>query len=209
MDTNGSNGEVYLTPPETPSGIGKAPSESRLSSDTEGEHDRKTFVRRSMRKRSATDFFHFEVNHEVETEEPKAKKSRKRKTSEGSTTPNRNTAEVVCRSLVFDEATPQKGNSKIKLDSNSSAVPNEEPVSGDLPSIVEEAEEARPPPFSIGSLVFGKLKGYDWWPGRVASHNEIGMPLPPINHSWIRWYGENQVSDVSGPTPIAFIWGIV
>lgn len=203
MDSNASSGEVYLTPPETPNGVGRVPSESRQSSDTEGEHDSKKFVRRSSRKRSATDFFHFHVLHEVEVEEPKPKKSRKRKPSEGSTTPSRSTAEAetVRRSLVFSETTPEESSSKMKLDSSSSTVPNEEPVNGELASIEEEGgskeEEILPPPFSIGTLVFGKLKGYDWWPGRVASHNEIGMPVPPPNHSWIRWYGENQVSDVS------------
>lgn len=201
IDSHVANGEVYLTPPETPSGVGKGPSESRLPSDTEGEHDRKLFVRRSRRKRSATDFFHFEPKHEVEMEEPKPKKSRKKKSLEASVTPSRSTAEVVCRSLVFDETTPQKSNSKIKIDPNSSTTHNGEPLNGELASIEEEEgdkEELVQPPFSISTLVFGKLKGYDWWPGRVASHNEIGMPLPPLNHSWIRWYGENQVSDVSG-----------
>ena len=201
MDSNASNGEVYLTPPETPNGVSAVTSESRQSSDTEGEHDSKKFVRRSSRKRSATEFFHFEVSHEVEMEEPKPKKSRKRKPSEGSATPSRSTAETVRRSLVFSETTPEKSSSKMKLDSNKSTVPNEEPVNGELASIEEEEgsmeEEICAPPFSIGTLVFGKLKGYDWWPGRVASHNEIGMPVPPPNHSWIRWYGENQVSDVS------------
>ena len=206
MDSNSGNGEVYLTPPETPDGAGKV-SESRQSSDTEGERDRKLFVRRSSRKRSATDFFQFQILHEVEFEELKMKKQRKKKSSEESATPSRNVVdnEAVRRSL-FSGVTPQKSSNKAKLDLIDSPVPTEEPVSRDMASIEEEGGskgeevdvEIVPPPFSIGTLVFGKLKGYDWWPGRVASHHEIGMPLPPPNHSWIRWYGENQVSDVSG-----------
>lgn len=209
MDSNSGNGEVYLTPPETPNSAGKA-SESRQSSDTEGERDSKLFVRRSSRKRSATDFFQFEVLHEVEIEEVKPKKQRKKKSSEGSATPSRNAidSEAVRRSL-FSEITPQKSSNMVKLDLNGGPAPNAEPVNRDVASIEEEGgkeeEEVVTPPFGVGTLVFGKLKGYDWWPGRVASHNELGMPLPPSNHSWIRWYGENQVSDVSGSSSNSLI----
>lgn len=51
--------------------------------------------------------------------------------------------------------------------------------------------------YPISSLVWGKLKGFDWWPGRISSHVEIGGLEPlPDGSLWVKWFGENQVSEV-------------
>ena len=51
--------------------------------------------------------------------------------------------------------------------------------------------------FPISTLVWGKLKGFDWWPGRISSHVEIGGLEPlPDGSLWVKWFGENQVSEV-------------
>lgn len=64
--------------------------------------------------------------------------------------------------------------------------------------------------FPVGSMVWGKLPGYDWWPGCVISRSEDkngdqqhtgggdgdrggGVQM------WIKWYGENNLSQVSLP----------
>lgn len=51
--------------------------------------------------------------------------------------------------------------------------------------------------YPISTLVWGKLKGFDWWPGRISSHIEIGGSEPhPDGSLWVKWFGENQVSEV-------------
>jgi len=51
--------------------------------------------------------------------------------------------------------------------------------------------------YPISSLVWGKLKGFDWWPGRISSHVEIGGMEPQDSGAlWVKWFGENQVSEV-------------
>ena len=61
---------------------------------------------------------------------------------------------------------------------------------GDEP-VQNEAE------YPISTLVWGKLKGFDWWPGRISSHIEIGGSEPlPDDTLWVKWFGENQVSEV-------------
>ena len=51
--------------------------------------------------------------------------------------------------------------------------------------------------YPISTLVWGKLKGFDWWPGRISSHVEIGGLEPlPDGSLWVKWFGENQVSEV-------------
>jgi len=51
--------------------------------------------------------------------------------------------------------------------------------------------------YPISTLVWGKLKGFDWWPGRISSHVEIGGMEPQDSGAlWVKWFGENQVSEV-------------
>ncbi|XP_065883900.1 DNA (cytosine-5)-methyltransferase 3C-like isoform X3 [Dysidea avara] len=52
--------------------------------------------------------------------------------------------------------------------------------------------------YPISTLVWGKLKGFDWWPGRISSHVEIGGMEPQDSGTlWVKWFGENQVSEMS------------
>ena len=45
-------------------------------------------------------------------------------------------------------------------------------------------------------MVFGKLKGYDWWPGLVITYREA-MQRPALeNCYWVRWFGDHKVSEV-------------
>ena len=61
--------------------------------------------------------------------------------------------------------------------------------------VVNEAD------YPISTLVWGKLKGFDWWPGRISSHVEIGGSEPhPDCSLWVKWFGENQVSEVGSST---------
>ena len=55
----------------------------------------------------------------------------------------------------------------------------------------------------MGSMVWGKLPGYDWWPGLIISYSreegetrgdgegDGGMQV------WVKWYGESNLSAVS------------
>lgn len=47
--------------------------------------------------------------------------------------------------------------------------------------------------FPVGTLVWGKIPGYDWWPGTVISHCEDGAGKDQL---WVRWFGDNQLSQV-------------
>ena len=45
-------------------------------------------------------------------------------------------------------------------------------------------------------MVFGKLKGYDWWPGLIITSKEA-MQRPALEHCyWVRWFGDHKVSEV-------------
>ena len=179
----------YLTPPETPVACTK---EVPGSSSDEDQRSPPFFVRRGTRKRNATDFFFIPAPYTLEDiESVKRSKSRKEKLLSGSSSI---TKESARRSLVFSESTPQKSPL-----TSSPLQPMEIQPAVDLNTDRSCDIQGEYP---IGSLVWAKLKGYDWWPGRVSSHAEVGMDLPPHGSAWIRWYGEKQVSDVSYLWPI-------
>ena len=69
-------------------------------------------------------------------------------------------------------------------------------------------------PFPVGSMVWGKLPGYDMWPGLLISYEKRkDKPLAMEEEEecdddedeskaeddvevWIRWFGDNQLSQV-------------
>ncbi|CAH1253512.1 DNMT3A [Branchiostoma lanceolatum] len=57
-------------------------------------------------------------------------------------------------------------------------------------------EEYKDGKYGMGDLVFGKLKGYTWWPGRVVSCVETGRDPAPDGSCWVRWFGDGKFSIV-------------
>ena len=55
----------------------------------------------------------------------------------------------------------------------------------------------------VGSMVWGKLPGYDWWPGVIISYSREEEDSKGDGEEgegvqvWIKWYGENNLSQVS------------
>lgn len=102
----------------------------------------------------------------------------------------------------------------ISSSSNSCAdleLSNQESDESDSPSLTKETDESVPKEdfvkdFPIGSMVWGKLPGYNWWPGVIVSSengggnkDEKGDDDSPcfIVRCWVKWYGETQLSRVS------------
>ena len=54
--------------------------------------------------------------------------------------------------------------------------------------------------FPLGMMTWGKLPGYNWWPGSVISYDEggggVGGERGGEPQVWIKWYGDNQLSQV-------------
>uniref|UniRef100_A0A8C9VES7 DNA (cytosine-5-)-methyltransferase n=1 Tax=Scleropages formosus TaxID=113540 RepID=A0A8C9VES7_SCLFO len=59
-----------------------------------------------------------------------------------------------------------------------------------------------PPPqdskgFGIGELVWGKIKGFSWWPGIVVTWRATGKRQATPGMRWLQWFGDGKFSEVS------------
>ncbi|KAB0400776.1 hypothetical protein E2I00_006024 [Balaenoptera physalus] len=50
--------------------------------------------------------------------------------------------------------------------------------------------------FGIGELVWGKLRGFSWWPGRIVSWWMTGQSLAAEGTRWVMWFGDGKFSVV-------------
>uniref|UniRef100_A0A8C4HTN5 DNA (cytosine-5-)-methyltransferase n=1 Tax=Dicentrarchus labrax TaxID=13489 RepID=A0A8C4HTN5_DICLA len=50
--------------------------------------------------------------------------------------------------------------------------------------------------FGIGELVWGKLRGFSWWPGRIVSWLKTGRSRAAEGTRWVMWFGDGKFSVV-------------
>ncbi|KAF7201398.1 DNA (cytosine-5)-methyltransferase 3A isoform X2 [Nothobranchius furzeri] len=50
--------------------------------------------------------------------------------------------------------------------------------------------------FGIGDLVWGKLRGFSWWPGRIVSWWMTGRSRAAEGTRWVMWFGDGKFSVV-------------
>ncbi|XP_054651649.1 DNA (cytosine-5)-methyltransferase 3A-like isoform X6 [Dunckerocampus dactyliophorus] len=50
--------------------------------------------------------------------------------------------------------------------------------------------------FGIGDLIWGKLRGFSWWPGRVVSWWMTGRSRAAEGTRWVMWFGDGKFSVV-------------
>ncbi|XP_056588187.1 DNA (cytosine-5)-methyltransferase 3B isoform X2 [Triplophysa dalaica] len=51
--------------------------------------------------------------------------------------------------------------------------------------------------FGIGELVWGKIKGFSWWPGMVVTWRATGKRQASHGMRWLQWFGDGKFSEVS------------
>lgn len=62
--------------------------------------------------------------------------------------------------------------------------------------------------FGIGELVWGKLRGFSWWPGRVVSWWMTGRSRAAEGTRWVMWFGDGKFSVVSVQSQWQCFWSI-
>ena len=48
----------------------------------------------------------------------------------------------------------------------------------------------------VGDFVWGKMRGFDWWPASVVSAVRANQPSTAPGHVWVCWFGDNQFSQI-------------
>lgn len=61
----------------------------------------------------------------------------------------------------------------------------------DSPSTIQDNKG-----FGIGELVWGKIKGFSWWPGIVVTWRATGKRQASHGMRWLQWFGDGKFSEV-------------
>ncbi|NWI14474.1 DNM3B methyltransferase, partial [Crypturellus soui] len=61
--------------------------------------------------------------------------------------------------------------------------------------------------FGIGELVWGKIKGFSWWPAIVVSYRATSKRQAVSGMRWVQWFGDGKFSEVSpaGSPPLLLL----
>ncbi|XP_029391613.1 DNA (cytosine-5)-methyltransferase 3B [Mus pahari] len=57
--------------------------------------------------------------------------------------------------------------------------------------------------FGIGDLVWGKIKGFSWWPAMVVSWKDTSKRQAMPGMRWVQWFGDGKFSEISADKLVA------
>ncbi|XP_064321653.1 DNA (cytosine-5)-methyltransferase 3B isoform X3 [Phalacrocorax carbo] len=86
------------------------------------------------------------------------------------------------------------GSSSQEGQNGSSELGAEEPEGRDSGMALEYQDGKE---FGIGELVWGKIKGFSWWPAIVVSYRATAKRQAVSGMRWVQWFGDGKFSEVS------------
>ncbi|XP_056363041.1 DNA (cytosine-5)-methyltransferase 3B isoform X2 [Oenanthe melanoleuca] len=86
------------------------------------------------------------------------------------------------------------GSSSQEGQNGSAELGTEEAESRDMGTVLEYQDGKE---FGIGELVWGKIKGFSWWPAIVVSHRATAKRQAVSGMRWVQWFGDGKFSEVS------------
>ncbi|XP_058535602.1 DNA (cytosine-5)-methyltransferase 3B isoform X4 [Ochotona princeps] len=144
-------------------------------------------------------------NHVEESpvEFPATRSLRRRATASGGTPWLSPASPYLTIDLTDDDVTPQSSSTPYpglvpdsQLDSlESSQMDTERDADG--PEYQDGKE------FGIGDLVWGKIKGFSWWPAMVVSWKSTSKRQAMSGMRWVQWFGDGKFSEVSADKLVA------
>uniref|UniRef100_A0A674DAX4 DNA (cytosine-5-)-methyltransferase n=1 Tax=Salmo trutta TaxID=8032 RepID=A0A674DAX4_SALTR len=93
-------------------------------------------------------------------------------------------------SLAPQTKTSLVSNAKSSSHTHTPFYPSKRPPSSLFPSQDNKG-------FGIGELVWGKIKGFSWWPGIVVTWRATGKRQATHGMRWLQWFGDGKFSEVS------------
>ncbi|XP_055491423.1 DNA (cytosine-5)-methyltransferase 3A isoform X8 [Leucoraja erinacea] len=85
---------------------------------------------------------------------------------------------------------------RIVTTSEPSVISHETAEKDPVKAVEEDSEYEDGRGFGIGELVWGKLRGFSWWPGRIVSWWMTGRSRAAEGTRWVMWFGDGKFSVV-------------
>uniref|UniRef100_A0A8C3TZ45 DNA methyltransferase 3 beta n=1 Tax=Catharus ustulatus TaxID=91951 RepID=A0A8C3TZ45_CATUS len=92
------------------------------------------------------------------------------------------------------------GSSSQEGQNGSAELGAEESESRDMAPEYQDGKE-----FGIGELVWGKIKGFSWWPAIVVSHRATAKRQAVSGMRWVQWFGDGKFSEVSADKLVGLV----
>uniref|UniRef100_A0A5F9DQR2 DNA (cytosine-5)-methyltransferase 3B n=2 Tax=Oryctolagus cuniculus TaxID=9986 RepID=A0A5F9DQR2_RABIT len=105
--------------------------------------------------------------------------------------------------LTDDDVTPQSSSTPytgLAQDSQLESLESSQ-VDGDRDADGAEYQDGKE--FGIGDLVWGKIKGFSWWPAMVVSWKATSKRQAMAGMRWVQWFGDGKFSEVSADKLVA------
>ncbi|EDL85994.1 rCG37517, isoform CRA_c [Rattus norvegicus] len=129
-----------------------------------------------------------------------ATKSRRRRASSSASTPWSSPASIELMEDVTPKSSstpsvdlsqdgPQEGMDATQVDAESR--------DGDSTEYQDDKE------FGIGDLVWGKIKGFSWWPAMVVSWKATSKRQAMPGMRWVQWFGDGKFSEIAADKLVA------
>ncbi|XP_029329858.1 DNA (cytosine-5)-methyltransferase 3B isoform X4 [Mus caroli] len=129
-----------------------------------------------------------------------ATRSRRRRASSSASTPWSSPASVD----FMEEATPKSVSTPsvdLSQDGDQEGIDttqvDAESRDGDSTEYQDDKE------FGIGDLVWGKIKGFSWWPAMVVSWKATSKRQAMPGMRWVQWFGDGKFSEISADKLVA------
>ncbi|NWH79475.1 DNM3B methyltransferase, partial [Piaya cayana] len=94
------------------------------------------------------------------------------------------------------------GSSSQEGQNGSAELGAEEPESRDVGMALEYQDGKE---FGIGDLVWGKIKGFSWWPAIVVSYRATAKRQAVSGMRWVQWFGDGKFSEVSADKLVGLV----
>ncbi|KAM5245478.1 DNA (cytosine-5)-methyltransferase 3B isoform 7-T7 [Ctenodactylus gundi] len=106
--------------------------------------------------------------------------------------------------LTDDDGTPQSSSTPYTSIAQDSQHENSGSSQGDAEGRDGDGDEYQDgKEFGIGDLVWGKIKGFSWWPAMVVSWRTTSKRQAMAGMRWVQWFGDGKFSEVSADKLVA------
>ncbi|KAM5245473.1 DNA (cytosine-5)-methyltransferase 3B isoform 2-T2 [Ctenodactylus gundi] len=171
---------------------------TRNSSNASGRERYKPSLRstRGRQARSHVD--------ESPVEFPATRSLRRRATASTGTPWSSPASPYLTIDLTDDDGTPQSSSTPYTSIAQDSQHENSGSSQGDAEGRDGDGDEYQDgKEFGIGDLVWGKIKGFSWWPAMVVSWRTTSKRQAMAGMRWVQWFGDGKFSEVSADKLVA------